>query len=72
MKKDKEFLENLRTKTAGELISMRDEQLDLLFRTKLDLGMGKQQNVRAMKKIRKTVAQINTVLRMLETKAENS
>lgn len=61
----KKDLEQLRSKTKEELTEDLKGQKDRLWGLQVDLRAGKVQNVQEIRKLKRTIAVINTILKNL-------
>ena len=72
MSKKKDFMENLRTKTIGELEAMLVEKQEELAQETLNVRAAQNKNIREPGNIRTKIAQINTVINELSRKEEET
>lgn len=71
MSKKKTYVENLRTKTEGELTAMLTEKEEARAKERLRVRARQNSNIREPGKIKTEIAQIKTVLKEFSRK-ENS
>jgi large subunit ribosomal protein L29 len=69
--KRKEQLEQLHGMSAEELKEQADSLKESLFRLKFRKTLGVGETVSAIKREKKTLARVNTLIRQLETKSNS-
>ena len=62
----------LRVKPLGDLIKLRDERLVQMEKVRMEIGLGKEKNVKAYRNLRREYAVVRTLIREKDSNSHES